>query len=239
MSEVLCGCIYNRYVQVKRRMDMLQYIIDAYKQEEGQKQFYKSLKNMDIISKICLTLLVVLCGFMLVSMLIPNIKWFVISFISIGIIMFMYIGFSVRMRRKKWVDNIGEYNDSLDRLKEILCNASINYYNKKKITKLIEQCKDEISSLIAEKIRSKEDKFKYIQIIIIPIFSFVAGSMTRDMDRLYEIALSITLFIIVIIISLCSKGLEILLDDLSGGLVEERKFICEKLQDLLIRDFKI
>ena len=63
--------------------------------------------------------------------------------------------------------------------------------------------------------------------------------MTRDIDRSYEIALSITLFIIVIIISLCSKGLEILLDDLSGGLVEERKFICEKLQDLLIRDFKI
>lgn len=218
---------------------MLQYIIDAYEQKNKEEGFYKRKKNMNVIYKIALCLVFLEVIISCVFLFYENLKGFFGGTISIIVTYFIYICVFTRLRRKNWHENIKEYNESLNGLKDILKEKNINYYSKKRILILIKQCENSIDKIKSVKEKSKSEINNFVEKYIIPIIAFSVGILNNEIksnDMLYICLISI---VIIVLLNISIKGISYMIDDAEGNKVEEREYMRDKLQDLLIRDFEV
>ena len=151
----------------------------------------------------------------------------------------VYLFISTRLRRKNWHVNIKQYNRTLDVLKEILCEKDIKYYSKNKIKILIHKCEHSINEIISAKEKSKLEIINFVEKFIIPIVAFTIGLMSDELKNEDMLYICVTGIIIIVLINLSIKGISYILEDIEGNKVEERKYMRDKLQDLLIRDFEV
>lgn len=218
---------------------MLQYIIDAYGQKNKEERFYKTKKNMNIIYKVALYIILLELVNFIICIYSKNVKGCFGVFLSIGITYIIYICVFNKLRRKNWHENIEQYNDSLDGLKAILSEKCINYYSEKRIKVLIKQCKDSINEIKSDKENFKYQMNTFLEKYIVPIFAFSVGIMSKEIgsyDMLYICLLSV---VVIVMIRISIKGISYIIEDAEGNKIEERKYVLNKLQDLLIRDFDI
>ena len=124
---------------------MLELIIDAYKEKTKDKNFFETVKKLDIISKIFLGIFVLDIIMLIIFLILGKFKM-ALGFIG-GFIIFLvaYVCIISKTSSKKWEKNIEKYNESLDVLMEILKQENINCGSQDKIEKLIRQCQDKIN----------------------------------------------------------------------------------------------
>lgn len=218
---------------------MLQYIIDAYKEKNKEEGFFKSIKSMKKFHRIFLFLIIGEFVASLVCVILKMLNWCFYSIIAMGVTLLIHIFISTRARRKNWHKNIQEYNKTLDELKDILKERTINYYSENKIKILIYQCEQSINEIISNKEKFKEQINNFIEKFIIPIVAFFLGVSSNVLDSKQILALCIIAIIVIVMLNFCIKGFENIIEDAEGNLVEERRYMRSKLQDLLIRDFDV
>lgn len=131
-----------------------------------------------------------------------------------------------------------EYNLKLNLLKDILDDETVNYYSKNKIKILMSQCDQSINEIVAAKEKSKAENKNFLEKIIIPIVTFAVGSLSNELKSQELLILCVLAIIIIILLNFGIKGFAYVLEDAEGNLVEERQYMRNKLQDLLVRDFE-
>ena len=194
---------------------MLELIIDAYKEKTKDKNFFETVKKLDIISKIFFGI-------------------FVLDIIML-IFLVAYVCIISKTSSKKWEKNIEKYNESLDVLMEILKQENINCGSKDKIEKLIRQCQDKIDEYNEQKGKLKEGKNGVLEKCVFPIVAFVSGVIAKNIN--VEDAIKIaTIASVVIIYSIAVYyGGESMIEDISGNRLEKTKYMKAMLEDILIR----
>lgn len=123
-------------------------------------------------------------------------------------------------------------------MKNILSYEKINYYSESKIKLLMRLCQQSINELVQEKEKIRTDNNMFVQRIVLPIIAFGAGVMSKELTGVEMIAICIVALFFVVMINFSAKEISAF-EDIEGGLIEERKYLYEKLRDLLIRDFEV
>lgn len=218
---------------------MLQYIIDAYGQKNKEEGFFKELKDMKKVNKIALIVILIEVIVAIVFVFLTKLECFIYSIIVIVVTSLIYIFISTRTRRKNWHENIEQYNKTLDDLKTILCGETIQYYSKSKIKILIHQCEQSINEIITQKEKFKTENNNFIEKFIIPIVAFAVGIMSTELKSEDMLTICLIALIFIILLNFSIKGFSYVLEDIEGNLVEERLYMRDKLQDLLVRDFDV
>lgn len=216
---------------------MLQLIIDAYEEKSKDENFFKRLKKMDKLSQIFCVIMIAGLVLGVIFLLFKKIVWSICTLISWVIIIIIFCFIITAKWRKKWKENVQNYNEKLDRLKEVL--IEVNYYSKNRIEKLIVQCEKSIHDLIVHKEKGSEKRNRFIDRFILPIVAFAAGALSKTTDPTELIALCILAIIIIVILNWYIYVFGIFVEDLLGNELEKRKYLLEKLEDLLMRDFEI
>ncbi len=218
---------------------MLQLIIDAFEEKNKDENFFKSLKKMDRLSQFFIVTLLGGLVLFFIFFMFKKFEW--CMYLAAGWIIMTFIAtYTIGGRtRKKWKDNILNYNKKLDCLKDILCEKNVNYYSKSKIEKLIDQCEKSIIDLTSEKEKKRERRNRLIEKAILPIIAFGAGVMSQKIGITEVVQICTVAIVIVIITNMYILGFNIFIEEITGNELEKRKYLKGKLEDLLIRDFEV
>lgn len=216
---------------------MLQLIIDAFEEKNKDENFFKSLKKMDILNRIFVVVIILVTILSYILFLIKKYKWSLYTIAGMVIVLYILIYILSVRSRKKWKDNIKNYNKKLDKLKDILSEENINYYSENKIKYLIDQCDKSINDRISVNEKKKEKRHRFIEKYILPIVAFGAGVMSDKIDISELIQICIMAIIIIIIINIYIWLIDIFIEEITGTELEKKKSLKCKLEDLLIRDF--
>ncbi len=217
---------------------MLQYIIDAYKCKTEKESFWENIKKSEKLFKICFILIILGLGMMCISIFCVKVVLYLISLVLVLVSTVVYVILSDKKRRKNWGTNIKDYDESLDILRDVLKEEKINYYSKNKICVLMKKCKESIDELASEKERNKIEKNAFIDKIVVPIISFATGIASNGMSGKDAIIICILAIFVIVIFNFSAKQVSALVEEFEGNMIEERKFLYGRLEDLLVRDFE-
>lgn len=194
---------------------------------------------MDKLNRIFIIVIILSLVLPLILFVFKKFEWclyaVVVWFIMVNIFTYIILG----RTRKKWKDNIENYNNKLDSLRDILSENEINYYSKNKIEKLIEQCEKSINDLVSEKEKKREKCNRFMEKYILPIVAFGAGIMSGKINITELLQICIMAIIIIVIVNICIWGFDMFIEEMTGNELEKRKYLKGKLEDLLIRDFEV
>lgn len=214
---------------------MLDLIIDAYKEKTKDKNFFETVKKLDIISKIFLGIFVLDIIMLIIFLILGKFKM-ALGFIG-GFIIFLvaYVCIISKTSSKKWEKNIEKYNESLDVLMEILKQENINCGSKDKIEKLIRQCQDKIDEYNEQKGKLKEGKNGVLEKCVFPIVAFVSGVIAKNINVEDAIKIAAIASVVIIYSIAVYYGGESMIEDISGNRLEKTKYMKAMLEDILIR----
>lgn len=218
---------------------MLQLIIDAYEEKNKDESFFINLKKMDKVNRICIIIIILTLVIPFLLFIFRKYEWCLFTVIVWVVLVYISIYIISGRVRKKWKDNINNYNNKLDSLKDILCEENINYYSKSKIEKLINQCEKSINELVYEKEKKREKRNGFIEKYIFPIIAFGAGVMSGSINTMEVLQMCIVAIIIVIITNVYIWEANMFIETMTGNELEKRKYLRGNLEDLLIRDFEV
>lgn len=218
---------------------MLQLIIDAYEEKNKDESFFKSLKKMDSLNRIFIIVIILSLVIPLIFFVFKRFDWCLYAVVDWFIMVYIFTYIISGRTRKKWKDNILNYNKKLDCLKDILCEENINYCSKNKIEKLIEQCEKSINDLVSEKEKKRAKRKGFLERYILPIVAFGAGAMSEKINTTELVQICIMAVIIIVIINIIIWGFDMFIEEMTGNELEKRKYLKGKLEDLLIRDFGV
>ena len=142
--------------------------------------------------------------------------------------------------RKRTLELFEDYNQTLDKLKNILegfkftSDANkMNWYSKAKIIHLIKMCEAEIE----DKKRTNK-ALEFAKTCILPIISFIAGIAADNIHFTEIISIAVVAIFVMVILYCLNAAVNFIADIiLKSTSVYEMKRLSDALKDLLARDF--
>ena len=220
---------------------MVGRVLEAYEEEVMQKKL-PYIKRMGFWAKCILWAYII--GFIVFLILIiffHKFQLYLIGLIYCITAQYVVIAILERIRHKKWESNIKDYNDELNKIKEILKREEFNLYDKIKIKQLIRKYYQDINQHNQNYICKNNEIRDFTFTYIIPIVAFFVGKINNTFFSSDSewIIVGIVIICMVALTKYAYKSFVELAGLISWNVLEKEKtFVC-KLQDLLDRDFVI
>ncbi len=160
--------------------------------------------------------------------------------IAVLLLMRLHLFFDENKRHNYSEGGIGDYNQELNELADLLKDQRYNLYDKMKIKQLINKYVQSIGdeTKIFESRSSKVKEF--VLTFVSPIVAFFAGSIDKsNYTNAQWMSTGIIIVVFIIVANYAYSSISELFRMLKWDNVEKKKELVKKLQDLLDRDFII
>lgn len=220
---------------------MIERVLDTYITEVNQKDpFIEKIKKLDFFSKF--TMVFILGGmvalFTCICLKINN-----VLIVGGGLyicLSYIFIAIMERIRQKNWDENSARYLKTLDILRDVLKLPTFDLYDKYKLKQLIRKYNQSIEKTEKEDEQKNKSNSAFVGTYIIPVISFIAGMLSVEKSTIQEV-LTLGLYCIFFICTFkfIFSNIREIMKGIDGNRLEKKKYIADRLQDLLDRDFEI
>lgn len=220
---------------------MIERVLDTYITEVNQKDpFIEKIKKLDFFSKFTM---VFILGGMVALFTCIYLKINNVLIVGGGLyicLSYIFIAIMERIRQKNWDENSARYLKTLDILRDVLKLPTFDLYDKYKLKQLIRKYNQSIEKTEKEDEQKNKSNSAFVGTYIIPVISFTAGMLSVEKSTIQEV-LTLGLYCIFFICTFkfIFSNIREIMKGIDGNRLEKKKYIADRLQDLLDRDFEI
>ena len=218
---------------------MIFKLLDAYEEViKNEYSFMKKIKRMSVINKICFGYLCINFAVILGTLFLVKdaVLQYVINLIC-AIVALAFIGLVERERQKNYIRNMREYNERLDKLKELIEREEFGIRTEDRLINLINKVKKYIDSENVKKNEMKNEDKQFCSNIIIPIVAFAFGYWYSDMPAYVTLQECTVLVVIIFFARYIYYKILMLKEEVMESLEKKMLYLLNELQDLYDRDY--